>query len=69
MIAVEDHPRDGASMMPHKRSPSPTMERTDPTGSGGEAFAVREFGISQTAATRPRTAIGTFIKKTDPHQK
>ena len=60
--------RSGASMIPQSRSPSPAMELTAPIGSAGFAAWLREFGTSHAVATRPAAAIGTLMRKTDPHQ-
>ncbi len=61
--------RSGASMIPHSNNPMPTMERPAPIGSGRLALEFFESGTSQTAANSPITAMGTFTRNTEPHQK
>jgi hypothetical protein len=69
MIKGDVHERPGASMIPHSKSPRPMIDRSEPTGSARLADGFLEFGTTSAAATRPTTAMGTLIRKTDPHQK
>src|SRR5674476_1144296 len=62
------HVRLGASMIAHSSSPSPAMDSSAPSGSARLDSGLRELGTSQRVATRPAMAMGTLIRKTDPHQ-
>ncbi len=64
----EVHPRLGASMIAHRRSPRPATDRPAPTGSGRVAAGFLESGTRTRAPTNPKTAIGTLTRKIDPHQ-
>ncbi len=61
-------PWSGASMIPHRSKPKPIMDSTAPTGSERLATGFLELGTRKTAATKPAIAIGTLIRKTEPHQ-
>ena len=56
-------------MIDQRIMPIPAMDRTAPARSGALAFAFLESGTSQTAASRPTAAMGTLMRKTEPHQK
>ena len=60
--------RPGASMMAHSSRPNPAMDSSMPTGSGCLAWTFRELGTRKIAASPPAAAMGTLMRKTDPHQ-
>jgi len=62
-------PRVGASMIDHRIAPMPAMDRTAPVTSGARAAVFLESGTRKMAAMRPAAAMGTLIRKTEPHQK
>ena len=66
---LELQPLVGASMMPQTTNAKPRMERTAPMGSARRVRGFLEFGTSHRAASKPRRAIGTLMRKTEPHQK
>ena len=65
----DDQPRAGASMIDHRIPPIPAIDRPAPARSGALAAGFLESGTSQQAASRPAMAMGTLIRKTEPHQK
>jgi len=68
-MSGDDQVRFGASMIPHNSSPMPTTENTTPHGSGRRLRGFFESGTNQIEAASPKAAMGTFTRKTDPHQK
>ena len=56
-------------MIAHSHNPRPVMDNSAPSGSGRLDSPLQELGTSQSVAMRPAMAMGTLIRKTDPHQK
>src|ERR1039458_7623256 len=67
-IGGEVQGRLGGSMIPPQTSPSPAIDSAAPTGSARLASGFLELGTRKAAATRPATAMGTLMRKTEPHQ-
>ena len=55
-------------MIAHTTAVMPTIDNTAPPGSTSRA-GPRDSGISRTAPMIASTAIGTFSRKIEPHQK
>ena len=56
-------------MIDQSSSPSPAIDSSAPARSGAAAAGFLESGTSGSAQAKPTAAIGTLIRKTDPHQK
>src|SRR6185312_4520454 len=65
---AEPKPCAGSEMIAHTSAVIPTIDSRAPAGSAGLA-GPRDSGISASAATMPTTAIGTLMRKIEPHQK
>ena len=55
-------------MIAQSNRPKPAMDSNPPAGSGWSAAGFLESGTSSSAPTNPATTIGTFTRKTEPHQ-
>ncbi len=69
MMPPWDHPYSGPWMRPKTSDPRAAADRTLPTGSSGWPRVSRDVGTTVTTRTNSRTAMGTFTKKIEPHQK
>src|SRR4051812_45282969 len=63
------HPALGASMTVYVSNVKPRHDSARPRKSNGGVAGSRDVGMYSTAPTIPITAIGTFTRKIEPHQK
>ena len=56
-------------MTPNRNTPSPNTESSAPITSRWGASCFRDSGITRSPTTTPAATIGTFTRKTEPHQK
>ncbi len=67
------HPRDGPSMMPNSNAVRPTTDSIAPTTSrprgAPSGRGACDSWIVNVPAITPNTTMGTFTRKTEPHQK
>ena len=66
---AEPQPLSPASTRPYIRRARPALESETPTTSMLGLRSLRDCGTKMAAAVRPIRTTGTFIRKTQPHQK
>jgi len=61
-------PAVGMSMIDQRRRARPPVQSSAPGASTGRGTALFDSGTSHRAATSPRSATGTLMRNTEPHQ-
>ena len=69
ITSPEVQPLVGASMIAHSSRPRPTIEHSEPPGSGLFAARFFELGTRAMPSTKATAAIGTLTRNIEPHQK